>query len=598
MANVIGEHTIKANVSTGSMPIQANVQIQGSPICAQMLSYGQATQTKAGIIRIATLQEATIGLDNTIAITPYTLREVATYGQGNGINITNKIISINTNVVATKDYVNDIKVELNNKINTLDETISTYGDIVTYSVSDFATAEQGILADSALQSNDNISELTNDVGYITSSALNGYATEEWVVEQGYITSASLPTVNNSTITIQKNGSTIESFTLNQSSNETINITVPTDTDDLTNGAGFITGINSTDVTTALGYTPTNPLDLATVATTGSYTDLTNKPTIPTVNNAKLTIQKNGTTVKTFTANASSNVTCNITVPTSINDLTTTAQQDAINSGATSTNIGQIATNASGISAINDLIPSQATSSNQLADKNFVNSSIATNTANFIGTFTSVADLEAYSGTLTNNDYAFVETTDTAGNTLYDRYKWNGTEWLFEYELNNSSFTSDQWGAINSGITANDVTLIGTALQPNDNITELTNNAGYITSSALSGYVQSTDLATVATTGAYSDLSGTPTIPTVNNATLTIQKNGTTVNTFTANASTDVTCNITVPTQASDISGCQTTTNLVTSVSSQSTDTQYPSAKCVYDLIGDIETALNTINSGS
>lgn len=41
----------------------------------------------------------------------------------------------------------------------------------------------------------------------------------------------------------------------------------------------------------------------------------NKPTIPTVNNATLTIQKNGTTVKTFTANASSNVTANITVPT-------------------------------------------------------------------------------------------------------------------------------------------------------------------------------------------------------------------------------------------------------------------------------------------
>lgn len=61
--------------------------------------------------------------------------------------------------------------------------------------------------------------------------------------------------------------------------------------------------------------------LATVATSGSYTDLSDKPIIPTVNNATLTIQKNGTTVKTFTANASSNVTCNITVPTKTSDLT-------------------------------------------------------------------------------------------------------------------------------------------------------------------------------------------------------------------------------------------------------------------------------------
>ena len=44
------------------------------------------------------------------------------------------------------------------------------------------------------------------------------------------------------------------------------------------------------------------------------------PTIPTVNNATLTIQKNGTTVSTFTANASSNVTANITVPSKVSDL--------------------------------------------------------------------------------------------------------------------------------------------------------------------------------------------------------------------------------------------------------------------------------------
>lgn len=53
----------------------------------------------------------------------------------------------------------------------------------------------------------------------------------------------------------------------------------------------------------------------------SYNNLTDKPTIPTVNNATLTIQKNGSTVKTFTANASSNVTANITVPTNTNELT-------------------------------------------------------------------------------------------------------------------------------------------------------------------------------------------------------------------------------------------------------------------------------------
>lgn len=60
-----------------------------------------------------------------------------------------------------------------------------------------------------------------------------------------------------------------------------------------------------------GATAVQPSDLATVATSGSYSDLSNKPTIPTVNNATLTIQKNGTSVGTFTANASSAKTINI-----------------------------------------------------------------------------------------------------------------------------------------------------------------------------------------------------------------------------------------------------------------------------------------------
>ena len=47
---------------------------------------------------------------------------------------------------------------------------------------------------------------------------------------------------------------------------------------------------------------------------------TDKPTIPTVNNATLTIKKNNTTVNTFTANASSDVTANITVPTNVSEL--------------------------------------------------------------------------------------------------------------------------------------------------------------------------------------------------------------------------------------------------------------------------------------
>lgn len=42
---------------------------------------------------------------------------------------------------------------------------------------------------------------------------------------------------------------------------------------------------------------------------------------------------------------------------------------------------------------------------------------------------------------------------------------------------------------------------------------------------------------------------------------------------------------------------ETATNKVTSLSSSSTDTQYPSAKCVYDLVGDIESILEELDIG-
>lgn len=53
-------------------------------------------------------------------------------------------------------------------------------------------------------------------------------------------------------------------------------------------------------------------ELATVATSGSYNDLLNKPTIPTVNDAVLTVTQNGTTAGTFTANSNTNTTIALT----------------------------------------------------------------------------------------------------------------------------------------------------------------------------------------------------------------------------------------------------------------------------------------------
>lgn len=137
----------------------------------------------------------------------------------------------------------------------------------------------------------------------------------------------------------------------------------------------------------------------------------------------------------------------------------------------------------GYTGISALIPQAATADNQLADKEFVNSSIATATATFRGTF---ATLEALKATPADrNDYAFWAHKDEAGNTCYDKYTYDGSAWKFEYRLNNSSFTAAQWGAVNSGITGTLVTkLSGIAEGAQVNVIETVKLGG--TALAVSG----------------------------------------------------------------------------------------------------------------
>lgn len=173
----------------------------------------------------------------------------------------------------------------------------------------------------------------------------------------------IPTVNDATLTIQQNGTTVQTFTANQASNATANIVVPTDTSDLTNDGDGQSPFATEDYVDTYGgkidtievngtaqpivnktvdiTVPTKTSDLTNDGSDGTstyveadnlgaaafsnqYADLDGLPTIPTVNDAALTIQKNGTDVATFTANSASAVTANISVPTDTSDLTNDA----------------------------------------------------------------------------------------------------------------------------------------------------------------------------------------------------------------------------------------------------------------------------------
>lgn len=86
--------------------------------------------------------------------------------------------------------------------------------------------------------------------------------------------------------------------------------------------------------------------LKPVATSGDYNDLTNKPTIPAVNDGVLTIAVNGTTAGTFSANQAGNATVNIPVPTRTSQLTNDSDfitSDAVPRFATDGEIDALAT---------------------------------------------------------------------------------------------------------------------------------------------------------------------------------------------------------------------------------------------------------------
>lgn len=181
----------------------------------------------------------------------------------------------------------------------------------------------------------------------------------------------------------------------------------------------------------------------------------NKPTIPTVNNATLTIQKNGTNVQTFTANASSNKTANITVPTAVSEL---ANDSGYITGYTETDPVFSASAASGITS---------------SDISDWNSKSEVSVTRHTTSGTNIADL----------------TIDGTTTKLYAPTGGGGG--ITDVEVDGTSVVTG---------TVAEIDLTGKS------------DVGHThTTSAITDFPS---LATVATSGAYSDLSGTPTLATV------------------------------------------------------------------------------------
>ena len=303
-------------------------------------------------------------------------------------------------------------------------------------------------------------------------------------------------------------------------------TIPTKTSDLTNDSGFIStetdpvftasaahGISSTDITTW-----NNKSDFS-----GSYTDLTNKPTIPD----ELKDLSDDSTHRLVTDTEKSTWNGKQNTLVSGTNIKTVNNQSLLGSGNISISGGEATdVQVNGSSIVDD----------------------------------GVANL------LTNSAYSSSNKLATMGDVPPEVTESTVSGWGFT--KNTGTYSKPSTGIPKTDLASAVQTSLGKADTALQSYTETdpvfgASAAHGITSSDITNWNNKSDFS-----GSYNDLTDKPTIPTVNNATLTIQKNGSTVKTFTANASSNVTANITVPTKTSDLtndSGYTTNTGTITGI---------------------------------
>lgn len=262
----------------------------------------------------------------------------------------------------------------------------------------------------------------------------------------------------------------------------------------------------------------NKPSLATVATTGDYDDLIDKPTIPTVNDATLTITQNGTSVGAFTANASSDATIALTdtTYTAGNGIDITNDEISVDTSvvATQTDLGNYVT--------------LGTNQNITGEKTFVGNK----RIKFKGTASnSKCGFTSFDQNNGETGFLEVEGVSTASKKVrlgcYDNAGGNARDNYVGFQYYNTKPVGG--GTVSYNLVC----------PPQYRGISGTNSFAYIP-------VDFTDGTTTVRAGVDGvlDLSSLiPAAPTVNDATLTIQHNGTNVQTFTANSSTNKTANI-------------------------------------------------------
>lgn len=290
---------------------------------------------------------------------------------------------------------------------------------------------------------------------------------------------------------------------------------PTTVSSFTNDAGYLTSFTETDpifvASAAHGISSSDISNWNGKSDfSGSYNDLTDKPTIPTVNNATLTIQKNGTNVQTFTANASSNVTANITVPTKTSDLN---NDSGFITGYTETDPVFSASAASGITSSNISTwngkyakPSTGIPKTDLASAVQTSLGLADTALQSFTETDPVFSASAASG-ITSSD---ISDWNSKSEVSVTRHTTSGTNIA---DLTIDGTTTKLYAPTGGGGGITDVEVDGTSVVTGGVASiDLTGKSDVGHTHTTSAITDFPSLATVATSGDYDDLTDKPTIP--------------------------------------------------------------------------------------
>lgn len=420
--------------------------------------------------------------------------------------------------------------------------------------------------------------------YLTiDDAIGSYATKEEVA-----TKADSSTLNNYVTTESANQTYATKTELTGKANTA---DIPSNISDLTNDSGFITK----DVTNLANYTPS--ANLHTVATSGSYNDLQDKPVIPTAYTLPTAstevlggVKVDGTTITI----EDGVITSHATSTGGTSDYSTLTNKPQIGGVELS---GNKSLDDLGIQAAGDyLVASDLANYAQKSEipTDYLTSEDLAGYAQTSAIPTTTSDLTNDSGFITNTVDNLTNYTPTSGLAAV------ATSGSFE-DLNHKPVIPSEYTLPTASTTVlGGVKVDGTTITIQDGVISSTGGGGGSTSDNV------VTLDTEQTITGYKHFNAGLDLPT--NAALTVA-NGSTVFKFDGSKllmgseadNLTIQCynnpkinRGSVDYENVDSGNISTYLPITTTIDSSSTDTQIPSAKAVYDILGNIETQLSEI----